>query len=102
MAIIALDKDITQVSAEDFRQQLLALRQKLSDDEVIEMDWSEVGMIDSTGLAVLLTFAQQVTREVSGVTLRLTGVQPQIHRLLQMVRLHKLVPLTIEEYRHAG
>ena len=102
MATVVLDKDITQATAEEFRQQLLTIRQQISNAEPIEMDWTGVGMIDSTGLAVLLTFAQQVTREVEGVELRLIGVQPQIQRLLQMVRLQKLVPVSIEEYRHAG
>ena len=102
MSALKLEKDITQGVAEDFRQQLLELGQQAKTGAAIEVDWSGVSLIDSTGLAVLLTFAQQVERDALKSEVRFVGVQPQIHRLFQMVRIQQLLPVTIEEYRNAG
>ena len=103
MPELSLEQDITQANAEEFRQQLLQLQSNLDENATVHINWSGVALIDSTGLAVLLTFAQQMRREHTTAKVVFAGVQPQINRLLQMVRLQQLLPsITVEESGNAG
>jgi anti-sigma B factor antagonist len=66
------------------RQVLEGLREK--GVERIEIDLSEVAFMDSTGLSVLIAFRRRLA---ASAVVTLTGMTPEVHRLLRMTGLEE-------------
>ena len=57
----------------------------------LELDFSDVSFIDSTGLATLVSLFK--TTSSAGGELRITGVQDQVFVIFEITRLHTVLPL---------
>jgi anti-anti-sigma factor len=62
-----------------------------SDDEII-IDLSDLAFASSADLAMLVKTLQRV--EKSGVKVALTGLQPNLRRILEIKQLDRMFPMT--------
>ena len=75
--------------------QLLAVVETTGEDtRVIELDLSEVGFVDSTGIGVIAAAIQRL-EQVDGI-LRLSAVPPVVMRLLEITDLLRFVDVASE------
>ena len=98
-AIVTPNHDIVSSTASDFRNELLDVIKSEPDELVI--DFSNINMIDSVGLGVLITTHNSMNK--IGGKLIVTNVSKDIHNLLLTMRLDRhfeIYPLFSTDKEH--
>jgi anti-anti-sigma factor len=76
-------------TAADVRQRVHTAVDRGAGDFVLDV--SEVGLIDATGLGLLVAVHRRAGRLERRLVLR--GVTPQVHRILVLTKLHRIIAL---------
>lgn len=58
--------------------------------QVIEMDLSRTGAMDSSGLGVLMSVYNEANHRFPNVTLRVLNPAPSVRQLLELTRMHHI------------
>lgn len=84
--VVAIDGSALDAeSSKSFRNQM---KEKLQGQMQVVLDLSGVTFVDSSGLGALIACLRQVTG--AGGDLKLSGLQPQVRALFELVRMHHL------------
>ena len=92
--IITLQGDMDASGCAKLRPQL----EQLVDDQQhinIELDFSQVGFLDSSGIGVIVFLYKRLTSQ--GRKLQLTHVCGQPQELMQLLRIDQAIPVSMEE-----
>ena len=81
-------RELTAAKARSLRHEICT---RLDPDlDTIEIDLSQSSLVDSCGLAVLVSVFKAANEMNGGVVVRLLNLQPPVQQMLELTRLHHL------------
>lgn len=88
LGILQLKGDFNVVQVDDFRQKFSIWFKANSGVKNVVVDMSEVTMVDSAGLGVLIAIIKQVTDR--GGEMNLCGLMKRVRMVFEITRTHKI------------